>query len=453
MSDYVRLSRPRRPADPPRLVAGAVGLALTIFAISLLLMNPVETVPPPDPTITSTDPNSVVTGTESLLLTVHGTNFNATSVVKWNGSALDTTYVSSTELEAFVLDINSPVDANVMVENIGPPHRESNTVTVSVNDCLPDPSECEIGPGEDCECALIATDICEMTNTFDAELGHLRLELGCTPPPSTKSAEANVYVTNNSADYEYRVRVRAEVVCPPDPNEPDICMCPNGFDDWWDASEPYLCDDSGCGGGGAGTQPYPKQMKSQPGPIEVTCTTEGDWKWCEATLLPGQSFGAPLASLNACCDCDRVRKSIVCGHADPIEYRLVGSETWTTLVDSRYDVMGDCRGGNWLHPVDGVDFTCFEDLDTYCPARSATISSGPSSPSCVNEADFTFTSCASPDCECRIDSGSWSSCTSPFETLVTGVGEHEFYVRDMSDENPTPDQYTWTYDPNAPSCP
>jgi hypothetical protein len=71
----------------------------------------------------------------------------------------------------------------------------------------------------------------------------------------------------------------------------------------------------------------------------------------------------------------------------------------------------------------------------------------------VNEADFTFTSCASPDCECRIDSGSWSSCTSPFGTLVMGVGEHEFYVRDMSDENPTPDQYTWTYDPNAPSCP
>ena len=63
------------------------------------------TVSPSPPTITSLSPNSVVAGGQALTLTINGANFlpgTAATVVRWNYTALATTYVSSTQLTAFV---------------------------------------------------------------------------------------------------------------------------------------------------------------------------------------------------------------------------------------------------------------------------------------------------------------------------------------------------------------
>jgi hypothetical protein len=54
------------------------------------------------PTISTLDPASVTAGGNAFLLTVNGTGFEASSVVKWNGTALTTIYVNSTELQAAI---------------------------------------------------------------------------------------------------------------------------------------------------------------------------------------------------------------------------------------------------------------------------------------------------------------------------------------------------------------
>jgi len=66
----------------------------------------------PDPTLTSLSPSSVTEGNGAFTLTVNGTNFKigaGVSVVYWNGVALTTTYVSSTQLTASVPAANVAV--------------------------------------------------------------------------------------------------------------------------------------------------------------------------------------------------------------------------------------------------------------------------------------------------------------------------------------------------------
>jgi hypothetical protein len=54
------------------------------------------------PTISTLDPASVTAGGSAFLLTVNGTGFDSSSVVKWNGTSLTTIYVSSTELQVAI---------------------------------------------------------------------------------------------------------------------------------------------------------------------------------------------------------------------------------------------------------------------------------------------------------------------------------------------------------------
>lgn len=70
------------------------------------------------PTLTSLSPSSEPAGGSSFTLTVVGTNFQSTSVVQWNGAALTTTYVSSTQLTATVpsTDITMVGTATVTVQ-------------------------------------------------------------------------------------------------------------------------------------------------------------------------------------------------------------------------------------------------------------------------------------------------------------------------------------------------
>jgi subtilisin family serine protease len=62
----------------------------------------VATPPSPVPVLTSLSPTSTPTGTTSFTLTVNGSGFATTSVVRWNGADRSTTFVSSSQLRATI---------------------------------------------------------------------------------------------------------------------------------------------------------------------------------------------------------------------------------------------------------------------------------------------------------------------------------------------------------------
>src|SRR5439155_20471380 len=72
-----------------------------------------------NPTITSINPSCAIAGGPQFTLSVIGTNYDNTSVVRWNGANRTTTFVSSTQLTAIVLaaDIATAGTAPVTVKN------------------------------------------------------------------------------------------------------------------------------------------------------------------------------------------------------------------------------------------------------------------------------------------------------------------------------------------------
>lgn len=90
------------------------------------------------PTITSITPSYVIVGSPQFTLTVNGTNFVSSSVVKWNGSNRTTTYVSGTRLTATIpsTDLAGVGTFNVTVNNpaFG---GTSNSVVFTVNNLVP----------------------------------------------------------------------------------------------------------------------------------------------------------------------------------------------------------------------------------------------------------------------------------------------------------------------------
>jgi len=76
---------------------------------------------PNAPAVTELDPSAAPAGGPGFVLTVRGTNFAATSVVRWDGADRATTFVSATELRAAILpaDIASAGTATVTVNTPG----------------------------------------------------------------------------------------------------------------------------------------------------------------------------------------------------------------------------------------------------------------------------------------------------------------------------------------------
>jgi hypothetical protein len=82
----------------------------------------VEDLGNPVPVLTSIDPNSAVAGSPGISLTANGSSFINNSVVRWNGSALTTTFVTSHTLTAMVpaADLTTVGIASVTVFNPAP---------------------------------------------------------------------------------------------------------------------------------------------------------------------------------------------------------------------------------------------------------------------------------------------------------------------------------------------
>lgn len=92
------------------------------------------TITPPPLAITSLSPTSVTVGGPSFILTVLGTAYTGTSTVQWNGTALVTTLVSSTELIAKVpaSNISTTGTASVTVVDPNSPPGTTSPQTVTI---------------------------------------------------------------------------------------------------------------------------------------------------------------------------------------------------------------------------------------------------------------------------------------------------------------------------------
>jgi uncharacterized protein (TIGR03437 family) len=90
-------------AVPASLIASAGSASITAInsggSASTAVALPIGV---PTPTITSLSPVSATAGGAAFTLTINGTNFLSGAVVQWNGAALTTTFVSSTQLTAAV---------------------------------------------------------------------------------------------------------------------------------------------------------------------------------------------------------------------------------------------------------------------------------------------------------------------------------------------------------------
>jgi hypothetical protein len=95
--------------------------------------------------------------------------------------------------------------------------------------------------------------------------------------------------------------------------------------------------------------------------------------------------------------------------------------------------------------VDATPATRGWSVDTTPPDTAITF--GTSGSTSSNSATFWFASSESGSAfDCRLDGGSWSSCTSP-KTYNVGMGTHTFQVRardSLGNTDPTPASRTWT---------
>jgi hypothetical protein len=95
----------------------AIPLLISLFSVlTCYAANPVPTVTGP------THPQAVVPGSGAFTLTVYGANFVPGAVVKWNGSARSTKFVSARELQAKILaaDVAKPTAGYITVTNPAP---------------------------------------------------------------------------------------------------------------------------------------------------------------------------------------------------------------------------------------------------------------------------------------------------------------------------------------------
>ena len=93
----------------------------------------------PAPTLSAISPASALAGSGALTLTLTGTNFVSTSTVSWNGTALQTTYISGTQLSAMVpdSDIAQSGTASVTVTNPAPGGGTSSALVFTIIPTIP----------------------------------------------------------------------------------------------------------------------------------------------------------------------------------------------------------------------------------------------------------------------------------------------------------------------------
>jgi hypothetical protein len=124
-------------------------------------------------------------------------------------------------------------------------------------------------------------------------------------------------------------------------------------------------------------------------------------------------------------------------------------QSYTGLSQGNHDF--EVRATDDLGNVDLSPATQGWFVDTVAPNTS--ITSGPSGLTASNSASFAFSANETSTFECRIDGGSWSSCTSPRNYTSLAQGSHTFDVRAIDsagNTDSTPESRTWTVDTVLP---
>lgn len=93
----------------------------------------------PTPTIASVTPSTANAGDAATAITVTGSDFISSSAIQWNGTALATTFASSTSLQATIpaSDLANGIAAKLTVENPSPGGGTSAALTFTVNNPVP----------------------------------------------------------------------------------------------------------------------------------------------------------------------------------------------------------------------------------------------------------------------------------------------------------------------------
>jgi hypothetical protein len=149
------------------------------------------------------------------------------------------------------------------------------------------------------------------------------------------------------------------------------------------------------------------------------------------------------------------------------ECRLDGSEWKSCAAPKSYSGLGlglhefsvratDVAGNVDQSPAIST-WTVLSLAPTDTTAPETSISSGPSGTTTATSASFSFSASESGSSfECRLDSGSWTSCSSPQAYSGLAVGAHQFSVRatDVADNTDTsPATRSWTVEAVAPPPP
>ena len=104
--------------------------------------------PNPMPTLTSLSPVSVTVGSADITLTVTGANLINGSIVRWQGSDRQTTFVSPTQLKALIpeTDLGTAKIAGVTIFNPAPAGGSSNALNFTVTSGNPVPTLTSLRP-------------------------------------------------------------------------------------------------------------------------------------------------------------------------------------------------------------------------------------------------------------------------------------------------------------------
>ena len=106
---------------PASVITGAGSVSIAVTEGVLLTNALALTVTAQPPVITSLSPSATVATGAAFTLTVNGTGFTTASTLQWNGSAITTTYVSPTQLTAYIGTtlIASAGSINITVNSAG----------------------------------------------------------------------------------------------------------------------------------------------------------------------------------------------------------------------------------------------------------------------------------------------------------------------------------------------
>ena len=133
--DHDRRSNPQmpKPSMNGKPFSGAICALFVLLAVSALAScggSGSQTAQNQNPTITSISPTTAAAGGAAFTLTVTGTNFVAASVVNFGGSAVATTFVSSTQLTA-AIPAASIASASILGVTVTNPASDGGTSSAS----------------------------------------------------------------------------------------------------------------------------------------------------------------------------------------------------------------------------------------------------------------------------------------------------------------------------------